>query len=169
MNLENLGNVPESYIHKPRYVSFLGLITEPNLVLKLYSMLERIRDKECIAVDDDMTKSFLTYRIRNGEIEPFIGLGFAILSEDMLNVARWDTTYPIVLKNQIYEHEDCRLVGEKIHQASLLDTREIGSFCAWELGVVNHERLAWLKYLNSRRSEEEKDRYLISVLDDVYL
>ncbi len=52
----------------------------------------------------------------------------------MLNVARWDTEYPIVVKNQIYGFEG------SINSAGPLDINNVGSFCVWELGIVGHEK-----------------------------
>ena len=34
------------------------------------------------------------------------------------------------------------------------------TFCVWELGVVNHERLAWTAYLRSSRTDADRVTYL---------
>jgi hypothetical protein len=34
------------------------------------------------------------------------------------------------------------------------------TYCAWELGVVNHERLAWITYLRSARDDRDRAVYL---------
>ena len=34
------------------------------------------------------------------------------------------------------------------------------SYCVWELGIVNSERLAWAAFLRSSRNESELDAYL---------
>jgi hypothetical protein len=151
INLENIGNV-EGYTHEPRTARAEGILLDERLALKLYSMVkqnppaeEKIR--EVIEIRDN--------KIQNQEISPLIGMGFMILSEDMLNVARWDDKYPIVLKNQIYEFKE----GD-LKTLNPLELKEAGSFCMWELGIVNHEKQAWKKYLCSQRNKKDKEEYL---------
>ena len=73
----------------------------------------------------------------------------------MLNVARWDRDYPIVLKNKIYGFKG------SIYSAEPLDIREVGSFCIWELGIVAHEKEAWKRFLEHPNiGEAEKRQYL---------
>jgi hypothetical protein len=43
-------------------------------------------------------------------------------------------------------------------------TAHRGTFCVWELGVVWHEKQAWVRFLNSSRGEADLQRYL----DDRY-
>ena len=43
-------------------------------------------------------------------------------------------------------------------------TAHRGTFCVWELGVVWHEKQAWVRFLNSSRDEADLQRYL----DDRY-
>src|SRR3990167_9219398 len=97
MTYEHVGNVSETYQHIPRQAEPFGLVTEPSLVLKLYSMYKT--GHPLPKTLRQRASTFLRSEISDGLIKPFLGLGFAILSEDMLNVARWDTKYPIVLKN----------------------------------------------------------------------
>ena len=147
------------YKHEPRCVVPCGLIEDPNLVLKFYAMFKGALTQSNV----DEAREFLEDRIGLGvglgEIDPLSGFGFAILSEDMLNVARWDTN-PIVLRNQIYGYEQDESSGKYFNNAKLLDIRNVGSFCIWELGIVDYERDAWMKYLKSERSEKDKDDYL---------
>ena len=96
---ERLGNPSEIYVHIPRKAGFHGLVQTPDLILKLYEMHKR--DRPLPEPLMHQSKAFLEKRIHTREILPLLGLGFAIVSEDMLNVARWDNAYPIVLKNQI--------------------------------------------------------------------
>ena len=160
MVYENVGNVSEIYVHIPREVRPHGLVTHPSLVLKLYELHKQDRPLRKNLIPH--SREFLLGEIEKGNIMPFLGLGFAILSEDMLNVARWNTAYPIVLNNQIYEYED----GD-LSTARPLDIRNAGAFCIWELGIVNHERIQWKSYLESRRTEEDKIKYLQSTLEGI--
>jgi hypothetical protein len=150
MNLENLGNIREDYKHEPRTARAQGLIITPQLVLKLYSMAKSLHPTG---------RTILDKKIDESEINPFIGLGFAILSEDMLNVARWDTEHPIVIKNQIYGFEG------SVNSLELLDIRDIRPFCVWEGGIFCHEKELWKKYLQSKHSNRDKERYLKNFIE----
>ncbi len=169
VNYKNIGNVREDYNHEPRTVSPVGLITSPNLVLKMYNMIKEAPFSWDTIVD---AKKFLTEEIKNEKIEPLTGLGFVILSENMLNVAKWDDMVPIVLKNQIYSYvnytdENMKILGygNKFDGAELLDIKDVGAFCIWELGIVNHEKGAWKMFLKSERTEAYKKAYLGSVIE----
>ena len=156
MKLENLGNAPE-YVHKPRHASPEGIIETPILVLKMY-------DLQLSGINNplDAARRFLNYEIDAGNIKPLIGLGFAILSSDMLNVSRWDNQYPIVVNNQIYTFgPNSKRPFESAKRASI---DEVGPFCIWELGIVNHEKEAWKEYLASERSEQDKRKYLANMI-----
>ncbi|MBW3022948.1 hypothetical protein KY308_02505 [Candidatus Woesearchaeota archaeon] len=155
----NVGDITGDYAHKQRITLPFGLVTSPNLVMKMYAMFKegptRIVDVANFAQD---SKNFLLSEIRKGRVEPLTGMGFVILSEDMLNVARWDAEHPHVLKNQVYCFTN---LDNKINDAELhLDLQNLGSFCIWELGIVNFEKEAWKEYLGSSRTKGDKLRYL---------
>ena len=156
-NLVDICNVSKKYEHKQMEAVCSSVIAEPYLSLKFYEMYLSGKpfDKNLIKQSTD----FLHNEIKKGRIETYIGTGFAILSEDMLNVAIWDNEHPIVLKNQIYGYK------KDFERAELLDMGDVGSFCIWELGIVNHERNAWKKFLESDKTEEEKLKYLFRVYD----
>ncbi len=157
MKLEKLGNAPK-YMHEPRYASPQGIIETSNLVLKMYDMLS-------LGIQNpvDGAKRFLNREINAGNINPLNGMGFAILSRDMLNVSRWDNKYPIVVKNQIYTFDPSS--KKPFESAKRASVDEIGPFCIWELGIANHEKEAWKKYLASKRSEQDKRNYLINMIN----
>lgn len=151
MILDNIGNIREEYEHKQRTARIRGIVETPRLCLKVYSMAKDLHPTE-----KTMRKTYqlLKEHIDKGKISPLIGLGFAILSEDILNVARWDDEYPIVLKNQLYGFD------RSIKSAKPLDITDVGTFCIWELGIVNHEKEAWKKFLESTRRWFHKKEYL---------
>jgi len=149
-NLEKIGNL-ENYSHKQRLSHPIGLITSPDLVLKYYSMHSEGDSLQAEYINQ--YRELMNNEIQKGKIKPLSGLGFAILSGDMLNVAVWDKENPIVLKNQIYTHSE-----EGSRDTLNLNTE--GAFCAWELGIVNYERNLWMSYLQSKRKEQDKKKYL---------
>jgi len=148
--LENIGNVRQDYKHEPRIVVPRKTIIGDNLALKFYSMM-----KEREVRESDVCSAIKYLKNRIDMVKPYIGMGFAILSEDMLNVARWDNQYPIVLMNDIYTYGD----GD-IKTATLADIRTTGSFCIWELGIIGYERNSWKNFLSSKRTIEDKKSYL---------
>lgn len=156
MKLENLGNAPE-YIHESRYASPEGIIATPVLVLKMY-------DLQLSGINNpiDAARGFLNREIDAGNINPLIGMGFAILSRGMLNVSRWDKKYPIVINNKIYTFDIN--FKRSFESARKVSVDEVGPFCIWELGIVNHEREAWKEYLDSERSEQDKRNYLLNMI-----
>jgi len=154
-----IGNIREDYEHEPRIAINAGLVISPNLVLKMYSMVNvgAKRDGDLVI----NAKKFLTREINNKRIEPLTGLGFAVLSNGYVNVARWDIVNPIVLKNQVYAYESC----DSEFETELLDVSDAGSFCVWELGIVDHEKEAWKRYIQSERSNAEKRTYLDDMVE----
>jgi hypothetical protein len=153
MDLESL----KKYKHEPRMVKPRGLLNTPEISLKLYDMFTK---DDCIGSNPTReAEEFLKEEIARGEINPHSGLGFAILSKDMLNVARWYKTYPIVLQNNLYEFKPN---FQKVTETS---TEEAGSFCIWELGIVNHEKEAWKKFLTSNKDNRDVTNYLNNVIE----
>lgn len=158
---ENIGNISEDYEHKPRIVNPTGLIVNPHLVLKMYYMLkEDTNDFESFG----NVEKFLTTELNKKRLAPLVGLGFAMLSEDMLSVSRWDTKYPQVIKNQLYEYSFNQREN-LISTAQKLDVKECGDFCSFELGIVSHEKDAWEKYLVSKHTNQDKKQYLENMFE----
>ena len=156
IDYNQIGNLKKEYVHEPRIVRNQSLVATPFLVLKLYLMAG---DKYSVPDFVRDAEKLLERKIEEGEITPLTGLGFAILSDDMLNVARWDTKYPIVVRNQIYGFEE-----GNVNSSQLLDIDEVGSFCVWELGIVNHEKEAWKRFLTSQKKESDKRKYLQDII-----
>ncbi|MFH1211485.1 MAG: hypothetical protein V1659_00985 [Candidatus Woesearchaeota archaeon] len=147
LNLENIGNIAHNYVHKPHIVEPHGLVyyprEAPELVLKLYEMYPEGRPLPVRLIGD--SRVFLEDEIANSNLSPELGFGFAIVSDGVLNAARW-AEYghePIVLKNRVYTFQNNDL-GTAVRQP---DIEDIGAFCVWELGVVGHEKAVWLRFL----------------------
>ena len=159
IDFDNIGNV-RNYRDEQRRVTSQGLVINPSLVLKMYSMLKETSPHFSPRALR-RSNHFLQQEIRDGRLEPLLGMGFAILSEDTLNVARWGWTAesPIVVKNKLYEH-DFRSENGKTTE---LDIGKEGPFCIWELGIVGYEREAWRRYLDSERTNQDKAHYLFDM------
>ncbi len=157
IDFENIGNIPEDFKHEQRLVRPRGLIKAPSLFLKFYEMY--IEGQSFDEREIKATKEILLADIIRGEIKPYIGIGFAILSKGFLNIARWDSDCPTVLRNDLYTYQqtiiDCK------HD----NIQDSGAFCAWELGVVDFEARAWKRYLKSEREEIDKKIYLNAIME----
>ncbi len=160
--LEDIGNVQPNYKNPRRWVKPEGLVLvkSPALALKLYRMLKPTEPRHVDGLAGE-ARQFIETETRKGRLDPFLGMGFAILSEDMLNIARWDSTYPIVPVNNLYSYEN----GD-ISTLRELDIREVGAFCLWEDKIKAHEGRAWVEYLNSRRGNGAKRRYLMDLMEE---
>ena len=162
IRLDELGNFQEHYHPISHHVKFEGHVqgweVNPTLVLKLYSLFvgQPFTEKRT-----ENIKRLLYNHISCAKIDPFSGLGFAVHSEDTLNIARWDTDIPHLLRNNVHHLKGKDRDEPTIHKA---DMNTEGAFCAWELFIAQHERDAWLKFLNSQRSDDDKRTYLHDVI-----
>jgi len=151
----NVGKISEDYVHEQREIRQYGLFVSSELILKLYDMQSIGKDN---TITSAKLKHFLEDELTKGNIEPYSGLGVAILSKDTLNVARWRD---YILHNQLYVFEN-----EKLEDARISDIGEEGSFCIFELEIVEHERKAWNRYLMSEKTERNKEDYLQDMFID---
>lgn len=157
IDYRRIGNI-SGYDHRLREVIYAGLIADTSLALKLYDMHERGSDPISRILIDQCT-DFIKKEINDENIHACIGMGFVILSEDTINVARWDDEIPYILKNDLY------VLEPDIFAPKRAGIAEMGPFCAFELGIVSFEREQWLKYLESNGTELDKKRYLGSFIN----
>jgi hypothetical protein len=102
---------------------------------------------------------------RDGEIELSGDLGFVILhrcGEDFyfLLVSTWRND------NELWETVWAKNGdGHATFEPWPVEGTHRPTFCVWELGVVCHERLAWGRYLSSRRDALARTAYLLDAYD----
>jgi len=113
----------------------------------------------------EIDKSYIPFSASNG-------MGFAILAKDTLNIAAWDKKNPIIIKNKLYTYDESKVTsfygensGRFFNNLKSLDISEEGPFCVWELGIVAHERNAWMEYLQSNKTDADKEKYLTDVIE----
>jgi len=80
----------------------------------------------------------------------------------MLNVVGWSKEYPIVAINSLYSFSE--------EKRDVLNSKKVsidvfGSYCIWELGIVNHEKETWKEYLASQRTRKDKIKYLENTIE----
>jgi len=147
--LEKLANFP-SYKHELRVAYPVGLIDDIDLILKWYNMIKK-DEQDFSEAELRNAERLVRTKIDSGEIYKLSGFGFVICSGshgEFLNIGVWDVDTPYLPKNFLYEK------GRKV------DIKREGAFCAWEGIIFGHESQAWLKYLASKRTEQDKKNYL---------
>ena len=157
-HLVSLGNVvPDGYRYEEKIIIPGEDLNLPQVYLKWYD----IRHAERVITSAQATESraFLRAEIEAGRLQFQDELGFAILhhcgSVLLLLLTTWRNT------NELWEAlyvKEVAGVGGYTPVAN--EGRQRGTYCVWELGVVWHERQAWVRYLRSARDEEAKYVYL---------
>jgi hypothetical protein len=155
-DVSELGNVPKNYHHYDCAISPHRPVELPNIVLKWYE----IRKPELIIPLPFLreTRSFLESEIKGDRIELGYGLGFVLLhyTEEAayLIIGTWKNNQELWESLYIKHFND-----EGTFQRINLGV-DGPTLCVWDMAAVWHEREAWVEYLNSKRSEDDKIRYL---------
>jgi hypothetical protein len=118
--------------------------------MKWFDLLERDRTIDPSVRTDAMR--------RVDELVDANDIGFVILhqcdnSVYLLLVCRWRNN------NEIWETVFAKRADADFAVVADDDPTR-ASFCVWELGIVNAERLAWAEYLRSNRDESALEHYL---------
>ena len=161
MVFETIGGKSGDYQPKVHSVRPFSPIMTPNAVIKLYSMRSVPQKPFSLEVMSDV-KDLVTERLRDGRINPRLGLGFAVVSNGFINVSVWGGEYPSLLNNNLFGFDKPENMRKSIQT---LDIREFGTYCVWELGVAAHEGAAWREYLWTQGTEQDKMNYINNTLD----
>lgn len=164
MNLEkyiaSLGNFG-AYKPQARIIRPERLIYAPKSALKLYSLLKedtpRFNHKEIRNV-----KEVIKNKTDNDDFNPYSGFGFAIVSENVLNISVWGGSSPSLVHPRIYSFKDVNSAPDKFVEE---DIAKEGAYCVWETAILQHEARAWRKYLFSEREDKNKTRYLTDLFE----
>lgn len=153
MKLDDLGNF-EGYKPKSRTVRPYGPAYEEGIAaVKIYSMLPE-SSKPFTDSEMSLARYFICEELRSGRVEPKIGLGFAVLSEDVLNINLWGGEFPSLLNPNIYTWKTSTCNWGRGEIAS------DGAYCAWEGELVGYESRLWREYMLSGRRAADKKWYL---------
>lgn len=160
LNIGDIGELKE-YSHEPRIARPSRLIMNQDMALKLYQM--HIKDRPLNEILSDEAKSFLLKESENYDLKNTAGMGFAILSEDTLNVGIWNKENPILLETKLYSYNGNHLKNtiKKLD----LNKPGTGTFCVFEMAIANHEKNAWLRFLETPRTGIDKQNYLNDLID----
>lgn len=163
--LERLGNVPSDYILRKRTATSKPILWYPKCALKVYTMLKE-GDTDFTNLDITCARGHVGVEFSMNRLDPHSGLGFLILSHGFLNVARWnEKEEPMLIHNKVWKFQIDPRGAYK--PEPLVNMDECGAFCGWEIGIADFERRAWESYLNSKRAERDKMKYLLTTMAGV--
>jgi hypothetical protein len=164
-NLEGLGNVvPRGYTYSNKKITAGKLLTLPGACLKWYNLYPPeniITEKQVLEA-----RTFLELEANAGRLSFENELGFAILHRAgeylLLLLTTWRYT------NEMWESIFLKKADRTENYTPLKFSNDHkGTYCVWELGIVWHERNAWIRFLESKRDEEAKRAYLNDSLSGV--
>jgi hypothetical protein len=160
-NLKDLGNVvAENYSYYKKNITPGILINIHGACLKWYNLYPP--DTEITKVQILETREFIISEAAAGRLKLDGELGFVILHRAgdylLLLITTWRNT------NEMWESiyfKKAALPGG--YSVMKFDSSHKGTYCVWELGVVWHERNAWVRFIESGRDEKAKSEYLNDV------
>ena len=158
-DLSGFGSI-EGYGHYPKTVTPGSPVPAGGGLLKWYDIAET-----ATPVTDEtraLSQRFLTSETATGRLDLKGELGFVILhrcSDDFhfLLVSSWRNA------NEMWETVYAKTAEVPDFSLFALPGPHRATFCVWELAAVNHERLAFSRYLYSARDDPAKRAYLADV------
>jgi hypothetical protein len=157
-NLSQLGNVvPEGYLYYEKVITPGDDFALPNAYLKWYDLYPE--DAPITPEQSAEARAYLASEVEAGRLKLDDELGFVILHRAgswlLLMLMTWRQT------NEIWESVYAKPVEQAGSYApTQFETNHRGTFCVWELGIVWHERHAWVRFLSSKRDDAAKLDYL---------
>lgn len=171
LTLEAIGNIDPDYKPRIRFTTPLPpTYVRDTAAVKFYKMVPyRLDPNEPDLVSkQDITEArkFLTERLRQREIDPKTGLGFAIVSEDVLSLTMWGGDFPSLANPTIFTYGPRPLTRNSLKKAEI---ETAGAYCAWEAqDILAYEAKAWINYMNDSNSTsdpESKEAHKQAYLD----
>jgi hypothetical protein len=157
LSLATFGNLPAAYTHEWRVAEPKEPLVLPNAVFKWYHV-----HRDGVAIPDAMeaeARTEIADAMARGAWTPEYGLNFALI--------HLSTTHAFLLAGVWRGHQE---LWERVYYKELasnapftrIDTsgEDVPSACVWEFGVVCHERMAWIRYLFTGRTEADKQAWL---------
>ena len=157
-NLATHGNVvPEGYSYYQKAVTPRDGLILPNAYLKWYDLYPP--DTHITQNQLSEARTFIHAEVQACRLDLQDNLGFVILhragSALLLLVTTWRNTNEMWLFSY---YKPARHADP--YQRFVYDTEHRATYCVWELGIVWHERNAWVRFLSSPRDDQAKLAYL---------
>lgn len=157
-NITELGNIiPEAYTYYKKKIEPGSQLKLSTASFKWYNLYPY--DSIITSGQVSESKEFIENEVKSGKLKFENELGFVILHRAgnnlLLLITSWRNTNEIW--ETIYFKE---AVKEEVYKPMKFKTDHKGTYCVWELGIVWHERNAWVKFINSKRNNESKLNYM---------
>jgi hypothetical protein len=155
-NLSALGNVvPEGYRYYEKIAAPGEDLSLPRAYLKWYDLFPE--DAPITTEQSTDCRTFLQDEVERLKLND--ELGFVILHRAgavlLLLLTTWRNT------NEMWESVYVKEVeGSSDYRRLPFDSDHRGTYCVWELGIVWHERHAWVRFLSSNRDYAAKLAYI---------
>ncbi len=158
LNLSDLGNViPKGYNYYKKKITPGLQLNLPDACLKWYEL-----HPPDIKITDNQvqgTKAFIEAETKTGRLKLENELEFVILHRAgdylLLLITTWRNT------NEMWESIYFKKADQFENYVPMkFNNDHKGTYCVWELGIVLHERNAWVRFIESKRDEKAKIEYL---------
>jgi hypothetical protein len=157
LSLDTFGNVPVTYQHEWRVAEPREPLLLPNALFKWYHVY-----RAGVTVPAEMdadARAVIADAMAGGKWTPAYGLNFALI--------HLSTTHTFLIAGVWRGHQELweRIYAKELATAdpfTRIDTtgEDTPGACVWEYGVICHERMAWIRYLFSDRTEAAKRAWL---------
>ena len=161
-NITELGNIiPEAYTYYKKKIEPGSQLKLSTASFKWYNLYPY--DSIITSGQVSESKEFIENEVKSGKLKFENELGFVILHRAgdylLLLITTWRNT------NEMWESVYFKKVDEDgVYKPMEFKTVHKGTFCVWELGIVWHERNAWVKLINSKRDPESKLSYMSDLI-----
>ena len=157
-NISGLGNIiPDEYTY---YKKIISPDSQLNLSCASFKWYNLYAENKNISFEQvSKAKEFISLEVQSGKLKLGNGLGFVILHRAgdylLLLITAWRYI------NEIWESVYFKKADDdEVYKPMEFKTNHKGTFCVWELGIVWHERNAWIKFINSKRDTDSKLSYM---------
>lgn len=154
--LTHIGDVPASYIHRPRPVVPGPPLLAHGSVFKWYRV-----HPQGDPVPDELeadARAHATAFLERGTADPLYGMGFVVLhhstEHDFLFIGSWRG------HQEYWQSVFIRPVGSRGAWEPAPQGDISPMCCVWEMAPIWHERNAWVTYLESGRGLADRQRWL---------
>lgn len=157
-DISDLGNIiPEAYKYFKKKIMPGNLLNLSSAALKWYELYPtgtEITQKQIIEA-----RAFLEAQAKTGRLKLDGELGFVILHRAGDYLLLLLTTWRNI--NEMWESIYLKNISQPGSYSALkFENDHKGTYCVWELGIIWHERNAWVRFIESARDDAAKQAYL---------
>ena len=154
---------PEYIARQHHIVPSMLLHPDLDCHIKTYELFPVGTPVNPILITDSL--DMIAEKFLSGSVSRRSGVGFAIISDDLININIWGSETPSLIHQTPYTSRE-RSNGHFVFQRQQ-DISQLGSYCIWESKILAHEAGAWLEYLRSPKTPADLTSYLDKKLSDI--